>query len=81
MTSNDPETKQLAENYDFVIIPVVNVDGYQYSHSSVRKKDDEFSIIFFFLLLFSIISKKKNIFLYLFRLNTKNYLESYVAKK
>lgn len=31
LTSNDPEMKELALNYDWVIVPVVNVDGYVYS--------------------------------------------------
>lgn len=36
LTSNDPEMKELANNYDWVFVPVVNVDGYVYSHKSVR---------------------------------------------
>lgn len=36
LTSTDPEIKDLANNYDWVFVPVVNVDGYAYSHSSVR---------------------------------------------
>lgn len=35
LTSNDPEVRDLATKYDWVFIPVVNVDGYVYSHSSV----------------------------------------------
>lgn len=35
LTSNDPEVREMATKYDWVFIPVVNVDGYVYSHSSV----------------------------------------------
>ncbi|XP_031623765.1 zinc carboxypeptidase-like [Contarinia nasturtii] len=36
VTSDDPEIKELADNYDWVIIPVFNVDGYSYTHSKNR---------------------------------------------
>lgn len=35
LSSNDPEIREIADSYDFVIIPVVNVDGYAYTHSKV----------------------------------------------
>lgn len=35
LTSTDPEVRQLAENYDWVFVPVINVDGYAYTHSHV----------------------------------------------
>lgn len=34
-TSNDADIKELANHYDWVFVPVVNVDGYAYSHSKV----------------------------------------------
>lgn len=37
LTSNDPEIIEIANNYDWVFVPVVNVDGYVYSHTRVRK--------------------------------------------
>lgn len=35
ITSTDPEVRQLADSFDFVFVPVVNVDGYAYTHSHV----------------------------------------------
>lgn len=35
LTSNDEEVKKMAENYDWVFVPVLNVDGYAYTHSHV----------------------------------------------
>lgn len=37
VTSNNSDIRYLAENYDWVIVPVVNVDGYQYTHTTVSK--------------------------------------------
>ncbi|XP_055294901.1 zinc carboxypeptidase-like [Sitodiplosis mosellana] len=36
LTSNDPEVQALAENYDWIIVPVLNVDGYSFTHSNNR---------------------------------------------
>lgn len=36
LTSSDPQIKEMAENYDWVFVPVVNVDGYEYTHTSVN---------------------------------------------
>ncbi|XP_031623242.1 zinc carboxypeptidase-like [Contarinia nasturtii] len=36
LTSSDAEIRQLADNYDWVFVPVVNVDGYAYTHSNDR---------------------------------------------
>lgn len=35
LTSNKTEIRYLANNYDFVIVPVMNVDGYVYTHTTV----------------------------------------------
>lgn len=35
LTSNKTEIRYLANNYDFVIVPVMNVDGYVYTHTVV----------------------------------------------
>lgn len=35
LTSNKPEIRYLANNFDWVIVPVMNVDGYQYTHTTV----------------------------------------------
>lgn len=35
LTSTDPEVKAMAENYDWIFVPVFNVDGYQYTHTTV----------------------------------------------
>ncbi|XP_055294989.1 zinc carboxypeptidase-like [Sitodiplosis mosellana] len=36
LTSNDPEVQSLAQNYDWIIVPVLNVDGFAYTHSNNR---------------------------------------------
>jgi len=36
LTSKDPQVRQLAENYDWFIIPILNVDGFVYSHERDR---------------------------------------------
>lgn len=36
LTSADPEVQQLADNYDWYIFPLVNPDGFVYSHTSNR---------------------------------------------
>ncbi|XP_061400996.1 zinc carboxypeptidase-like [Musca vetustissima] len=36
LTSTDPEVRNLAENYDWYIIPVFNVDGFEYTHRTDR---------------------------------------------
>ncbi|XP_055295139.1 zinc carboxypeptidase-like [Sitodiplosis mosellana] len=36
LTSDDGEIRKLANNYDWVFVPVVNVDGFAYSHSNNR---------------------------------------------
>lgn len=38
LTSKDPAIVDLAQNYDWVIIPVFNVDGYAYTHNRVSNK-------------------------------------------
>lgn len=38
LTSNNTEIRNLANNYDWVIVPVVNVDGYEYTHNRVSCK-------------------------------------------
>lgn len=35
LTSDKPEIRHLANSYDWVIVPVANVDGYEYSHTTV----------------------------------------------
>ncbi|XP_061388142.1 zinc carboxypeptidase-like [Musca vetustissima] len=36
LTSTDPEVRNLVENYDWYIVPVLNVDGFTYSHNKDR---------------------------------------------
>lgn len=36
LTSEDSAVRDLAENYDWYIIPVYNVDGFVYSHTKVK---------------------------------------------
>ncbi|XP_063698040.1 zinc carboxypeptidase-like [Culicoides brevitarsis] len=36
LTSTDPNVRDIAENIDWYIVPVVNPDGFQYSHTSDR---------------------------------------------
>lgn len=36
LTSNDPEIRALAENFEWHIFPVVNPDGYEYTFTDVR---------------------------------------------
>ena len=38
LTSSDPEVRQLANNYDWYILPILNVDGFVYSHETVSVK-------------------------------------------
>ncbi|PRD33064.1 UNVERIFIED_CONTAM: zinc carboxypeptidase A 1 [Trichonephila clavipes] len=33
---NNPEVKELVDSFDWYILPVVNPDGYVYSHSVIR---------------------------------------------
>lgn len=35
LTSSDPDIRNLAENYDWYIVPVLNVDGFVYTHNKV----------------------------------------------
>jgi len=35
LTSEDADVRSLADNYDWHIIPVFNVDGFEYSHKKV----------------------------------------------
>lgn len=35
ITSNRTEIRYLADNFDWVIVPIVNPDGYEYTHTSV----------------------------------------------
>lgn len=35
LTSNDTEIQKLAQNYDWIIVPILNVDGYDYTHQKV----------------------------------------------
>lgn len=37
LTENYDVNKNLLRNYDFVIVPVVNIDGYEYTHTTVSK--------------------------------------------
>ena len=38
LTSTDPAMMDMAENIDWYIIPVLNVDGFSYSHTDVSTK-------------------------------------------
>lgn len=44
LTSNDPEIIEMSNNYDWVFVPVVNVDGYVYSHTKVGHEKFDFFI-------------------------------------
>lgn len=39
LTSNDTAIQDLAKNFNWVIIPVLNVDGYVYTHRYVSQID------------------------------------------
>lgn len=52
VSSNRTEMRYLAENYDWIIVPVTNVDGYEYTHTTVSCK----IILPYFLLRFSNVS-------------------------
>lgn len=41
VTSNDTEIRKLANNYDWVIVPVTNTDGYEYTHTRVSEKKEK----------------------------------------
>lgn len=43
LTSQDNEVRDLAENYNWYIIPVLNVDGFVFSHERVRTINKHFS--------------------------------------
>jgi murein tripeptide amidase MpaA len=36
LTSKDPEIRDLAESFDYYVLPVTNPDGYVYTHTTVR---------------------------------------------
>lgn len=38
LNSQDPQIQNLANSYDWYIIPILNPDGYEYSHTTVRHK-------------------------------------------
>lgn len=38
LTSKNASIVYLAQNFDWVIVPVFNVDGYEYTHTTVREK-------------------------------------------
>lgn len=38
LTSTDEDVRNLAENYDWYIVPVLNVDGFTYTHNKVSQK-------------------------------------------
>lgn len=35
LTSSNADIQSLAQNYDWIIVPVLNVDGYAFTHSTV----------------------------------------------
>ena len=35
ITSNQTEIRYLADNFDWVIVPIANPDGYEYTHTTV----------------------------------------------
>lgn len=37
LSSNKSEIRYLVDNYDWIIVPVVNVDGFFYSHTTVNE--------------------------------------------
>lgn len=48
LTSTDPAVRELAQNVDWIIVPVINVDGFQYSHTNVSYSCWCWWILFFF---------------------------------
>lgn len=36
LTSNDPDVRALAESHDWYVFPLLNPDGYKYTHTTVR---------------------------------------------
>lgn len=38
LTSKDADVQKIARNFDWIFVPVLNVDGYVYTHKSVRLK-------------------------------------------
>lgn len=36
LTSKDPNIRYIAETYDWYIFPLINPDGYEYTHTKVR---------------------------------------------
>lgn len=42
LTENYDVNKNLLRNYDFVIVPVVNIDGYEYTHTTVSRHQSIF---------------------------------------
>lgn len=39
ITSSDPAIRDIAENIDWYIIPITNVDGFVYTHTTVSKSE------------------------------------------
>lgn len=35
LTSTDEHVRAMAYNFDWVIVPILNVDGYEYTHTTV----------------------------------------------
>lgn len=40
ISASTPEALNLAQNFDWIIVPVVNVDGYVFTHESVSFSND-----------------------------------------
>ena len=40
LTSTDPAMQDLAQNIDWIIIPVFNVDGFHYTHTTVNSRNE-----------------------------------------
>jgi murein tripeptide amidase MpaA len=44
--SSDPEVIEILENYDWYIVPVLNVDGFEYTHTTVSILESNFDYTF-----------------------------------
>jgi murein tripeptide amidase MpaA len=41
LTSQDPVIQDLAQSFDYYVFPSVNPDGYEYTHATVSKKENQ----------------------------------------
>lgn len=61
LTSTEPAIRDLAENIDWYILPVFNVDGFVYSHTVVSTYNIQFLDLILYLYRISIYYKESNV--------------------